>query len=265
MAKTIASDLDFGAIARALNLPAPVSAGDAATKSYVDSLVEGLAWKDSCRVATSSNINLASPGAALDGVTMATADRVLVRGQTVASANGVYIWNGAATPMTRAADASTAVELEQAVVSVEEGTDAGTTWRQTAVNFVLDTGNVVFSSFGTSAPSASETVAGVAEIATQAETNAGTDDLRFVTPLKLKSSSFAKLKFAQNIGDGAATQFTVTHNLGTLDVAVSVFRNSGAGDEIGVDVEHTTTNSVTIRFAAGNAPTSNQYRVVVIG
>ncbi|MCX7669497.1 MAG: hypothetical protein N2439_05435, partial [Anaerolineae bacterium] len=104
----IQASLDFGNARKIVNLPNPSAAQDAATKAYVDSAVEGLAWKDSCRVATQGNIDLSSPGATIDGVTMAAGDRVLVRAQTTASQNGIYIWNGAATVMTRALDANTA-------------------------------------------------------------------------------------------------------------------------------------------------------------
>jgi len=165
------------------------------------------------------------------------------------------------TAMTRSSDASTAAELEQAVVTVEEGTNAAATYRQTLINFTLGSGAVAWTSFGSGASSASETTAGIAEIATQAETDTGTDDLRFVTPLKLATYANRIKKYAANFGDGSATQYTITHNLGTLDVHVAVFRNSGVGDEVGCDVEHATTNTITLRFAA--APTSNQFRVVV--
>lgn len=263
MAQQVLTDLDFNSAARVLNLPDPTLAQHAATKGYVDSAVEGLAWKDSARVATQANVNLASPGATIDGVTMATNDRVLVRSQTTTSENGIYIWNGAATPMTRALDANTAAELEQAVVTVEEGTSAASTFRQTAINFTLGSGAVSWVSFGTSAPAATETTAGIAEIATQAETDAGTDDTRFVTPLKLATYAGRLRRVSQTIGDGSATQYTITHNLNTRDVHVSVFRTSGAFDEVLVDKEATTVNSVTIRFAA--APALNAFRVVVLG
>lgn len=263
MARIVATDLDFNSAARILNLLDPTAAQHPATKAYVDSVVEGLAWKDSARVATQSNIDLSAPGATIDGITMATNDRVLVRAQSTGAQNGIYVWNGASTPATRAPDASTFAELEQAVVSVEEGTSAGTTYRQTAVNGTIGSSDVTWSVFGTSAPSASETTAGVIEVATQGETDTGTDDARAVTPLKLANWSGRKLKFTADIGDGSATQFTVTHNLGTRDVTVAVYRNSGSYDEVITDVEHTTTNSVVVRFVS--APTSNQFRVVVLG
>jgi hypothetical protein len=263
MSKPVLTDLDFNSAAKVLNLPNPTNAQDAATKAYVDSAVEGLAWKDSCRVSTQGNINLAAPGSTIDGITMATNDRVLVRSQSTAADNGIYIWNGAATPATRSLDANTAAELEQAVTTVEEGTNAGSTYRQTSVNFTLGSGAVTWTSFGTSAPSASETTAGIAELATQGETDTGTDDLRIVTPLKLANYSGRKLKFAQLIGDGSATSYTVTHNLNTRDVTVAVYLNSGTYEEVIVDVQRGTVNAVTLIFAT--APASNAYRVVVIG
>lgn len=263
MARQQLTDLDFNNQARITNLPAPSADHHAATKAYVDSAAEGLAWKDSARVATQSNINLSAPGATLDGIAMAANDRVLVNAQTNAAENGIYIWNGASIAMTRALDASTAAELEQAVVTVEEGTSAGATFRQTAINFTLDSDAVNWVSFGTSAPAASEATAGIAEIAMQAEVDAGTDDSRFVTPLKLANWSERIRKYATLIGDGSATQFTITHNLNTRDVSVAIYRNSGAYDQVNVDVEHATANTVVVRFAA--APSANAFRVVVVG
>lgn len=262
MAKQVLTDLDLNNAARLLNVPAPTLDGHAANKAYVDSAVEGLAWKDSARVSTQSNLSIASPGATIDGITMATNDRVLVRAQTTQSENGIYIWNGAAVPMTRAPDASTFAELEQAVITVEEGTSAGATFRQTAVNGVIGTNNVLWSSFGTAAPSATETTAGIAELATQAETDTGTDDLRIVTPLKLANWSGRVRKYSQLFGDGSATQFTITHNLNTQDAQVVVRRATGAFDEVICDVEFTTVNTVTLRFAA--APASNAFRVFIL-
>lgn len=262
MPKKIFTDFDFQSVSKVINLPTPSATGDAVPKSYVDSLVEGLAWKDACRVATQANLNLASPGATIDGITMASGDRILVRAQSTASENGIYVWNGAASAATRSLDASTFPELEQAIVTVEEGTSAATTYRQDQINGTIGSSTVSWVTFGTSAPSASETTAGIAEIATQAEVNTGTDDQRFVTPLKLASWSGRVKKFAVSIGDGTNTSYTVTHNLNSLDVAVTVFQNSN-GEEVITDVTHATVNTLTVVFAS--APASNAYRVVVVG
>lgn len=263
MARKFFTDIDLQSASKVVNLPAPSANGDAVPKSYVDSLVEGLAWKDSCLVATQANLNLSSPGATIDGVSMASQDRVLVRAQSTASENGIYVWNGSAVAMTRALDASTFAELEQAITTVEEGTSAGTSYRQDQVNGTLGSSTISWVTFGTSAPAASETTAGIAELATQAETDAGTDDLRIVTAAKLANWSGRIKKYSTNIGDGSATSYTITHNLNTRDVVVRVFPNSGNYDDVEVDVYRPSTTTCTLVFAT--APASNAYRVVVIG
>ena len=262
MAKRFLTEIDMSNL-RIRNLANPQADQDAATKAYVDSLVEGLNWKDNVRVATTGNVNLNAPGATIDGVPLSVGDRVLVKNQTDARQNGIYIYNGSSTPMTRAPDASTADELENAVVVVDEGTQAGTTWRQTSVNFVLGTDPVIWERFGTAAPPANETTTGVIRIATQAEVNAGTIDDAAVTPLKLANWAGRIRKYATTVGDGTATVFTVTHGLGTRDVFVGVYQNSGNYDDVICDVERPNANSVVLRF--GVAPAANSIRVVVIG
>lgn len=262
MAKLVGQDLDFNNVARVLNLPAATQTGQPVTYDQLNSAVEGLAWKDSVRVATQANLNLSSPGAAIDGVTMVANDRVLVKAQTAQAENGIYIWNGSAVAMTRAVDANTANELEQAIAAVEEGTNAGTGWRQTQVNFTLGTNPVIWGAFGTATPPASQTVAGVLMIATQALADAGTDDVTAITPLKLAAWAGRIRKVAATIGDGAATQIDVTHNLNTLDCAVEIYRNATPWDSILCDVERPNANTVRLRFAA--APAANQFRVVIL-
>jgi hypothetical protein len=260
--KQVLQTLDFADVAGIKNLIAPVDPHDAVRLVDLNSAVEGLSWKDSVRVSTQGNINLAAPGASIDSIAMVVGDRFIARVQTAGEENGIYIWNGAAVPATRSLDASTSDELEQAVVVVEEGTSAGATYRQTAVNFILDTDPVAWTTFGTAAGAASESSAGILELATQAETDAGTDDARAITPLKLATWSGRKLKGAVDIGDNSATSFIITHNFNTRDVHVAVYRNSGNYDEVAVEIRHTSVNTVTIVFAA--APTTNQFRVVAI-
>jgi len=261
MSKPIRTTLDFGNGSTVTGLRAPVADSDGATKGYVDSAVEGLSWKEAARVATVSNITLSGPGAAIDGITLTLNDRVLVKDQTDPTENGLYIFNGAAVTLSRAPDAATFENLEQAVVSVEEGSSAGTTFRQTEVNGVIDTNNVVFSSFGTAAPVASETTSGTIEIATQPEVDAGSDSTRAVTPQTLDAWSGRRTTVAATIGDGAATSYNIDHNLATRDVQVSVVQANGVYADVIAHVTRPSVNRVTVEF--DTAPAIDAYRVLV--
>lgn len=263
MARQVLTDLDFNSVSRITNLPNATADQEPATLAQLKSQIEGLAWKDSARVKTQANLNLNSPGATIDGISLSNGNRILVATQSTASQNGIYVFNGASTPATRALDASTFDELEAAVVTVEDGTDAGTTWRQTEINGTIDSSTVTWTAFGVVVPSASETVAGRIEIATQSETDTGTDDQRAVTPLKLKTWSLAPKRYEVLVGDGSNTSYTITHNLGTRDLQASVYRNSGNYDEVDVEVRYTSTTQITLVFSA--APTSNQFRCVIRG
>lgn len=261
----LGNDLDFNNVLRALNLPDAVLPQQPATLAQLQAAIEGLAWKDNARVAAQVNVTVASPGATIDGQTMAAGDRVLLRNQTATAENGVYVWNASATPMTRSADMNASIEFTSAVVPVDAGTDAGTQWRQTAVGPTVGTTAILFVAFGTSAPAASTVTAGLARYATQAEVDAGSVTNATVTPQTLLAAAFRVRKFSADIGDGSATLFTITHNLNTRDVEVSVRRNSGLFDFILVDTEATTVNTVQVRFAAGFVPTANQFRAIVVG
>lgn len=265
MSVPVRSDLDFLSQSKATNLPTPSAAGDAATKGYVDNLVTAYNWKNAARVRVTSNVNTASPGAALDGVTMAANDRVLLTAQSTGSQNGLWVWNGAAAAMTRPTDfddvTANSLEILGAIVPVREGTSADTQYVLTNDTVTLGSTSLTWTATGGSAPAASETVAGIAEIATQAETDTGTDDARFVTPLKLKTSSLRAKGYSTTIGDGVATSIVVTHNLGTEDVTVEVKEATGSKRIIIVEWQVTSTNAITVIFSA--APTSSSIRVHV--
>jgi hypothetical protein len=115
-----------GAIAMGSNkitgLSDPTDAGDAANKGYVDNAVQGLDAKASVRVATTANITL-STEQTIDGVAVVAGDRVLVKNQTDAEENGIYV--ASATAWSRASDANTWAELVSAFVFVESGTAGG--------------------------------------------------------------------------------------------------------------------------------------------
>ena len=128
---TMTRALDADSAAKLTGIVVQVQQGSDATAWW---RYDGASWSRlSVRVTTQSAINLASPGADIDGVTLAAGDRVLVKVQASSAENGIYVWNGSASAMTRATDADTAAEFAGALTHVLAGTDTGRAFRQTAL------------------------------------------------------------------------------------------------------------------------------------
>lgn len=142
---TMSGNLNMGGN-KIVSLGAPTVGTDATNKNYVDAAIAGLYWKNAARVATTANITLVPAPASIDGITLVSGDRVLVKNQTTASANGIYSFDG--TDLVRASDADTASELNAAAIFVREGTaNADTAWVQTADSITLETTSLVFTQF----------------------------------------------------------------------------------------------------------------------
>ena len=114
--------------ARITSLGTPTQTTDAATKAYVDSQLQGLDVKNSVRVATTANGTLSTAfanGQTVDGVTLATGDRILLKNQSTGSQNGIYTVNASGAP-TRATDFDEDSEVTGGTFFfVEEGTTNG--------------------------------------------------------------------------------------------------------------------------------------------
>lgn len=86
---------------------------------------------------------------------------------------------------------------------------------------------------------------------------------RHVTDTEKTSWNSRTRKYAANIGDGTAATIIVTHNLGTMDITVSLREVATPYNAVITDWQILDTNSIKLLFAA--APTSGQYRVVITG
>lgn len=248
------------------NLADGSSATDAVTKQQLDAAVNGLSWKQPVRAATTTNGTLATAfanGQTIDGVTLATGDRILLKNQTTQTENGIYTVNASGAP-TRATDADSTAELQSATVYVTSGTtNADKAYNQTTDSPVIGTNNIVWAQIGTGGTTytagggLTESPAGTFNVGAGTGIVVNADDVAIDSTY----SGLAK-RFAANVGNGAATSIAVTHNLGTRDVIVQVY-DASTFDVVLVDVNINTTNQVTLVFAT--APASNAYRVVILG
>jgi hypothetical protein len=247
------------------NLSTPTNPGDAANKGYVDAAVAGVDWKQSVRAATTANITLSNEQT-VDGISLVAGNRVLVKNQTTATQNGVYVVVDGGS-WTRSLDANEnaevtsgfAVFVEEGTVNADSGwvltTDGSITVGSTSLTFTQFTGlGQVTAGDGLTKTGNVINAVGGTGIAITADA---------IAVDRTTNGAKVALIHSESIGDGTATSYTVTHGLGSKDVGVTIYDNASPYAEVFADVEHTSTTAVTIKFAA--APTANKYRVVVFG
>ena len=129
------------------SLATPTATADAATKGYVDSVSQGLDVKDSVKVATTANITL-SGTQTIDGVAVSADERVLVKDQSTASQNGLYLCK--ASTWARTSDLAAGANAAGMFTFVEQGTvnaDNGFSCTSNSGSAVVGTNNLVFSQF----------------------------------------------------------------------------------------------------------------------
>ncbi|MFI6819282.1 hypothetical protein ACIBG7_43325 [Nonomuraea sp. NPDC050328] len=298
MTRKVLNGLDLGN-QRIVALGDPSAGTDAATKQYVDQVARGLNWKQAVRAASTANATLASAyenGDVVDGVTLATGDRILIKNQTTASENGIYIVAASGAP-ARAADMPAGSDGKGVAVTVTSGTvNADKVYIQTADTATVGTDALAWSQLGgggtayVAGDGLTESPAGTFNVNAGAGLEVSSDAVRIAaaaagagltggggsalavgagTGISVAADAVAvdtgvvSRHVAANVGDGVATQIDITHNLGTFDVCVEVFVNSGSRETVLPDVSRVDVNTVRLNFAT--APTSGQYRAVIQG
>jgi hypothetical protein len=206
-----------------VTVPTPVNSTDATTKAYVDAVTEGLHIHPSVIAATTANVNLASAlenGDTLDGVTLATNDRVLVKNQTTTSENGIYVVQASGQP-TRATDFDTALEVDSGdFVFVTSGTaNASTGWVQTNKPATIGTDPILFTQFAGAGTYTAGT--GLTLNGTVFSANIGTD-------IQAYNSTLASVAGGTYTGDDSITTLgTITS--GTWNGTTIAVANGGTG------------------------------------
>ena len=289
---------------KVINLATPTSSTDAANKAYVDSVSQGLDVKQSVRVSTTANIDLSTDLEAsdvIDGVTLVAGNRVLVKHQSSGADNGIYVVQSSGAAV-RADDANVSSEVTAGFFTfVEEGTLYGNTgWVLTTDNpitlgstaltftqfsgtgtftagsgltlngteFSVDvtpaSGNATLINSGGAVEVKVNTTDGLESTASGLGINNGTGLTFSSGALVLDTANgYGTRKLAYNLGNNSATSFAANHNLSTRDVSVHVYDNASPYAQVEADVEHTDSNNVTVKFSV--APTTDQYRVVIVG
>ncbi len=245
---------------RIQDVATPTAATDAPNKQYVDDVAAGLDWKENVIVASTANVTIASGlenGDTINGVVLTTGDRVLLKDQSTASENGIYVAVASGAGV-RAEDANTSAEIRNMIVRAEQGTvDADTMWQLTTNAPNLGVTNLVYTKFTGGGSSyvagggLTETPAGTFNVGAGTGITVNADDVQINT-------SVVARKFAANCVVTTNPQ-TFAHGLGTADLTVCVYE-SGVLTQPEVTVDST---NITVDWGA--APTAAQYRVVANG
>lgn len=230
--------------ARITGLAEPTASDDAATKGYVDARSAGLDPKQSVRAASTGNVDISTAltnGDTLDGVTLATGDRVLLKDQSTGSQNGIYVVvaSGAAS---RATDMDEDDEVTAGLFFfVEEGTtNADSGWVLTSDNpLVVDSDTLTFTQFsGAGQITAGD---GLAKSGNTLSVNVDDSSIEIsADTLQVKASGITNAMLAGSIANGKLSNSTITVSDGSASNAVDLGDTLTIAGGTGITSTHAT-------------------------
>jgi len=262
------------------SLGTPTASTDAATKQYVDDVAQGLAIQAPCVVSATDTVATMSGGTvtydngtagvgatltisgatltAIDGVTLSTDDRILIKDETTSAHNGIYVYTSS-TVLTRASDFDTPTEMAGGDFTfVQQGTEYNDTgWVMTDPVTTVGTSDVNFVQFS----GAGSFTAGAGLTLTGTEFSVNVDNLTTdISGGNVVVKTSAQLT-TPNIGEATGTSLTATGNVagGNLTTAGVV---SATGNITGGNVAGTTG---TFTDVAGSLTTAAQPNVTSLG
>ena len=213
----------------------PTGDNDAANKGYVDGVAQGLDVKDSVVATTTANGTLSTAfanGQSIDGVTLQTGDRILIKNQTTASQNGIYNVNASGAP-SRTTDMATGANAAGAFVFVEQGTinaENGFTCTSDTGSAVVGTNNLTFAQFS----GAGQIIAGdgIAKsgntLSADLKTNGGLVIESAKIAVKLDATSITGTLALGDGGTGATSATAALTNLGFSNYAKTLIDDADA-------------------------------------
>lgn len=248
---------------RIIDLASPSLSTDAANKQYVDNLVNGLNWKNAVMAATTTSGTIATAYAAgqvIDGYTLVTGDHILIKNQSTASENGLYIVQATGAPQ-RSPDGTTGNLTTNTTVRINNGSvNNETAWTlSTDGTITVGTTNQSWVRSDSGTPYSAGNGISLASNTFSANLGAG---LTFSGSQIVVDTNSVARRYTASIGDGTNTAYVVTHGFGRQSVTVTIY-DSATFEEVDADVVHTSINTVTITFAA--APASSAFQVVIFG
>jgi len=233
----------------------------ATLEAQVQAAVNNRDFKDSCQVAATANVNLASGvaliGTSIQGVTLSAGVRVLLTAQTDATENGLYeVVTGVG--LQRTADANADSEMTNGMLVGVTGGDLmnQVIWMLiTADPITLGTSELEFQKFRSIHDLSVASSTGL-------ELTAG-GLLQYADVAVARKTLGAAEEYSALVGNGVDTTYTVTHNMNTDLAAMPVVIRVSDGEFAIAQIKRVSANAISVTF--GSAPATNAYKVVVVG